>query len=134
MSDDVRFSPSLITPPSRPYRNIPVSAAFRPPMRWIAGSGALAPASRVVTPCRSSRRVLTHAGVNRRASVGKQHADGRAAAEAARGLDPPTVRVDEVANDRQTEPCPALGARTPCIDAIESLEDPRQMLRGDADA
>src|SRR5439155_12157049 len=49
-------------------------------------------------------------------------------------LDRPAVRLHDVFHDRQTQSRPAHVARAAALRPVKALEDPRQILRRDADA
>src|ERR1700728_3164105 len=57
---------------------------------------------------------------------------GRTDAERARNLEPPAVAVEDVLDDRQTEPGAPKLARTGGVDAVEPLGQPRQMIAWNA--
>src|ERR1700721_2410083 len=60
--------------------------------------------------------------------------DSRPAAEVALGFYCAAMGFDEMAHDRQTEPCATLVARPRPVGAIEALEDARQVLGADPNA
>ena len=47
------------------------------------------------------------------------------------GVDPAAVRLDQVLDDREAEPGPALFARARGVGPVESLEDAGQVVPGD---
>src|SRR5215218_9935715 len=67
------------------------------------------------------------------ASRQEEHPDRGPLSGRTRRLDAATVRVDEMAHDRQTEPGASLRAGAAGVDTIEALEDARQVLRRDPD-
>src|SRR5829696_5653436 len=67
------------------------------------------------------------------ASGRDEHADRGPLADRAPRLDSPAVRVDEVADDRQTQPRAALRARASRVHTVEALEDAGQVLGSNPD-
>ena len=52
-------------------------------------------------------------------------------ADAALHADRPAVRFDDMFRDGETQARPPKLPRPPLVDAVEPLEDPGEMLRGD---
>src|SRR5260221_3529439 len=63
---------------------------------------------------------------------GEVQADGRAVSQGAFGFGPPAVGLHEMLDDREPEPRTPLMTRAPVVDAVEPLEDSRQVLGGNA--
>src|SRR3989442_1997603 len=60
--------------------------------------------------------------------LGEGDADGRATADGALGLHPAAVGLHQMLDDRQPETGAALVPGAAEVDAVEPLENPRQML------
>ena len=66
--------------------------------------------------------------------VFKRKLEGQSACAGAEGSYLTAVQQDGILDDGEAEPRPAHVATAALVDAIEALEDARQMLGGDADA
>jgi len=66
--------------------------------------------------------------------AGQRDAKRRAAAGRGLGVDVPAVRVDDCASDRQAKSSTSAVSRSAAVDPVEALEDPAELIRGNARA